>query len=94
MILNFKTTEKVEIVVDKEKKVLDKGSFFIHYKGSLVTDVNDNWEKNGLYRLFKYIANQFIYTSHLSTIKKKGQRDTEELYEKLMDYFNAHSYLR
>ncbi|MFT4312984.1 MAG: hypothetical protein ACMXYA_01115 [Candidatus Woesearchaeota archaeon] len=89
-ILNVTSFEKVEVSINGEKKVLNKGNFFIQYTGRLKTDIDDIWRSKGIYRILSYFANTYIFNKHLKEIKKKGREDCEALYDKLMRYFNAY----
>lgn len=99
--MTFTEVKDVEIVHNGKKITVNKGKVHIRFKGHLVVDETNAWKAggnspnaDGFRLLVRYIGTFFVFRHHLDTFKKDAKKDSEQLYQLILDYFNARKYLK
>ncbi len=87
---NIKTVKKVVHGVEQE---FQDGNIEIVYNG-WIYDESESWREDTWKVLINYIATFHIFKHHLDKFKADAKHDSEQIYQLILDYFNAKKILR
>jgi len=98
--LMFNKIKDVEMTIQGEKKKLNSGRVSINFKGILFTNKDKDWYRDSKkpftqkHAVIQWISDRFVFKEHLLELRAMGKKDVDDLYARLLEYFQAQHYRR
>jgi len=92
LFLSCESLKEADVELKGMKYKLLKGSIFISFDGTLITDYENRWEGEARFFFFRTLMNKFIFKSHTQEYEQQVIKDVSELEEEIKSYLNMFRY--
>ena len=88
IVMNATQVEDVELVIDGQKKLLQKGTIDLTFNAYLDTDYENRWEMKPIYFFLRTVFDKFVYRRMIHKFEAEAVQTQLDVENEIMAFLN------